>query len=143
MTVQQRGFHGATPAGGMNLAQDEPCEHGRMMVITDVSTMDPAERGGYLGALAIFLVAGIVLVVFGIRRLMKRSEMQRRRQYGPPPGWPQQPGMQPGPYAPQPTAGKPERQPPGLGGSIAMIVIGGLLLLGVLGNLANAAGGGA
>lgn len=57
--------------------------------------MDPAERVGYLGTFVVFLVCGILLIVFGVRRLMKRAAIKRQLQYGPA-------AYQPQPYSQQP-----------------------------------------
>ncbi len=119
-----------------------------------MESMDPAERAGFLFSFLLFLVGGILLLVFGIRRLGKRSRMLRERnaaQYGYPPpqpgydpnaGYPPPPSAPYGPPAPPVPPGNSVQsaaKPPNQGISIAMIVLGALLLLGVLGNLANAA----
>jgi hypothetical protein len=133
-----------------------------MVASNDIATMDPAERAGYVIALLVFLAGGILLLVFGIRNLMRRSAIQRRQRYGasgfPPgpygPGGQQPYGQAPDggqpPYSPnlqqpqwnpqQQLAGKPEKLP-SQGAAIAMIVFGAILLLGILSSLANASSG--
>ncbi len=129
--------------------------------------MNTGELVGYFGAFAIFLIASILLIVFGIRRLMKRSAMERQRQYGDqatpyaargqshPPAYGQPPYgqspygspggypmQQPDPYAAQAVSGKATtKKPPNMGLSILMIVIGGVLLLASLSAVAQGASG--
>lgn len=101
---------------------------------------------GQLIAVVLFLTGGVLLLVFGIRRLMKRSRMLRAQQVPqqPPPGFagPAQPqyARPPAPGAAHTAPPGQATKPPGLTGSIIMLIIGGFLLLGVLGNLVNAAG---
>lgn len=76
-----------------------------MIADSEISTMDPAERVGYFGTFAVFLICGILLVVFGVRRLMRRSEMRKQQQYG----YLQQHGYQP-PYG-APSGGYPPQSP--------------------------------
>lgn len=123
-----------------------------MIADSEISTMQPGELVGYFGAFAVFLIGGILLIVFGTRRLMRRSAIRKQRQYGPSAGYqpPAPYGVQgagypqPNPYAPQPMSGKPDlsaKKPPNLVISIVMIALGALLTLATVGALAQSASG--
>ncbi|TWP38344.1 hypothetical protein [Leekyejoonella antrihumi] len=77
-----------------------------MLMSTEMAmeTGGPARAAGQVSAFVVFLVVGVLLLVFGTRRLRKQSTAQ---------------------------------SPPSRGVSIGMVVLGALMLLGVLGNIAN------
>lgn len=116
-----------------------------------VQATSPAYVAGQITGSLLFLVGGVLLLIFGIRRLNERSRARRAQQFQPQPG----PGGYPGPltgagppYHPSSPLGRPvmppaghddAKKPPSLTISIIMLVVGVLLLLALLSSLANAA----